>query len=300
VKRIRRLLYPQTSPSSGTPWLAALILMLTAVIALSAWQSETAQLTPPVDQHATSPYEKWLNEDVAYIIADTERGAFQRLTTDEKRDRFVEQFWERRNPNPGAVENAFKEEHYRRIAYANTHFSTAQAGWRTDRGRVYIVHGPPDEIESHPAGGGEGGPDPNEIWLYRHTDRMGDKTGIFGFADAAGNGQYKRTNAVGPVQTNPQAIRIAPDVAEQNLLNKVEPIYPPLAMQARIQGTVRFNVVIGKDGRISSAQLVSGHPILVNAARKATEQWTYQPILVNGEPAEVATQIAVTFTLPVR
>ena len=100
-----------------------------------------------------TPYRKWLNEDVAYIITDEERTAFKRLQTDEEREQFIEQFWLRRDPTPDTVENEFKEEHYRRIAYANEHFASGIPGWKTDRGRIYITYGPPDEIESHPSGG---------------------------------------------------------------------------------------------------------------------------------------------------
>ena len=99
------------------------------------------------------PYKKWLNEDVAYIITDEERQAFKRLATDEEREQFIEQFWLRRDPTPDTVENEFKEEHYRRIAYANEHFASGIPGWKTDRGRIYITYGPPDEIEEHSSGG---------------------------------------------------------------------------------------------------------------------------------------------------
>jgi GWxTD domain-containing protein len=97
-----------------------------------------------------TPYRKWLNEDVAYIITDEERAAFKRLQTDEEREQFIEQFWLRRDPTPDTVENEFKEEHYRRIAYANENFASGIPGWKTDRGRIYITYGPPDEKESHP------------------------------------------------------------------------------------------------------------------------------------------------------
>ncbi|MGH9668399.1 MAG: GWxTD domain-containing protein, partial [Bryobacteraceae bacterium] len=100
-----------------------------------------------------TPYKKWLNEDVGYIITDEERQAFKRLATDEERDSFIENFWLRRDPTPDTEENEFKEEHYRRIAYANEHYAAGLPGWKTDRGRMYIMWGPPDEIESHPSGG---------------------------------------------------------------------------------------------------------------------------------------------------
>src|ERR1700682_5803399 len=96
-----------------------------------------------------TPYRKWLNEDVAYIITDEERTAFKRLQTDEEREQFIENFWLRRDPTPDTMENEFKEEHYRRIAYANETFASGIPGWKTDRGRMYITYGPPDEKESH-------------------------------------------------------------------------------------------------------------------------------------------------------
>ncbi len=127
-------------------------------------------------------YKKWLDEDVRWIITDEERAAFKRLSNDEERDQFIEQFWLRRDPTPDTVENEYKEEHYRRIAYANEHFAAGIPGWRTDRGRIYIMYGPPDEIESHPAGGAyqrpmdEGGGEtstyPFEDWRYRYLDNM--------------------------------------------------------------------------------------------------------------------------------
>src|SRR6202049_4150891 len=100
-----------------------------------------------------TPYKKWLNEDVAYIITDEERKAFRRLNTDDERQQFIEQFWLRRDPTPDTEENEYKEEHYRRIAYANEHFGSGIPGWKTDRGKIYIMYGPADEIDSHPSGG---------------------------------------------------------------------------------------------------------------------------------------------------
>jgi GWxTD domain-containing protein len=98
-----------------------------------------AQSTPTAQPE--TPYQKWLNEDVAYITTDAERQAFRRLETDAEREHFIEQFWLRRDPTPGTPRNEFKEEHYRRIAYANARFRTATElpGWKTDRGRIYIT-----------------------------------------------------------------------------------------------------------------------------------------------------------------
>src|ERR1700676_4283362 len=84
-----------------------------------------------------SPYKTWLNEDVVYIIAPEERSAFLQLSTNEEREQFIESFWLRRTTNPHLPDTDFKEEHYRRIAYANEHFASGIPGWRTDRGRIY-------------------------------------------------------------------------------------------------------------------------------------------------------------------
>jgi GWxTD domain-containing protein len=137
------------------------------------------------------PYRNWLNEDVAYIITDEERKAFKTLPTDAEREHFIEQFWTRRDPTPGTVENEMKEEHYRRIAYTNDHFASFVPGWKTDRGRVYIVYGPPDEIESHPNGSATQS-FPYEQWLYRHIDGVGSNV-IVEFDDPNRTGEYRMT-----------------------------------------------------------------------------------------------------------
>ncbi len=148
------------------------------------------------------PYKKWLNEDVAWIITDEERAAFKQLSNNEERDQFIEQFWLRRDPTPDTVENEFKEEHYRRIAYANEHFASGIPGWKSDRGRIYIVFGPPDNIESHPAGGlyqrppEEGGGTTNtypfEVWNYRYLEGIGQNIDIE-FVDPTMSGEYHMT-----------------------------------------------------------------------------------------------------------
>jgi GWxTD domain-containing protein len=149
-----------------------------------------------------TPYKKWLEEDVAYIITDEERATFKRLQTDEEREQFIEQFWLRRDPTPDTVENEYKEEHYRRIAYANDHYASGIPGWKTDRGRIYIVYGPPDEIESHPSGGTyerpyeEGGGTtstyPFEQWTYRYIEGVGTNI-MIEFVDTTMSGEYHMT-----------------------------------------------------------------------------------------------------------
>ncbi|MBK9168259.1 MAG: GWxTD domain-containing protein [Bryobacterales bacterium] len=149
-----------------------------------------------------TPYRKWLNEDVTYIITDEERQAWKRLATDEEREQFIEQFWLRRDPTPDSSENEYKEEHYRRIAYANERYASGIPGWKADRGRIYITFGPPDEIESHPSGGTyerppeEGGGTtstyPFEKWRYRWIEGIGTDI-IIEFVDPTMTGEYRMT-----------------------------------------------------------------------------------------------------------
>src|SRR5437588_2876320 len=149
-----------------------------------------------------TPYKKWLNEDVGYIITDEERTAFKRLATDDERQTFIEGFWLRRDPTPDTEENEFKEEHYRRIEYANEHYASGIPGWKTDRGRIYITFGPADEIDSHPSGGSyqrpyeEGGGQtstyPFEDWRYRYIDGIGTNVNIE-FVDTTMSGEYRMT-----------------------------------------------------------------------------------------------------------
>lgn len=153
-----------------------------------------------VKKEVKEAYKKWLNNDVAYIITKEERKAFNALTTDEERENFIENFWRRRDPNPDTEENEYREEYYERIAYANEHFTSGIAGWRTDRGRIYIAWGKPDSVETHPTGGTydrpsyEGGGStstyPFEIWFYRHLDNVGDGLEIE-FVDPTGTGEYR-------------------------------------------------------------------------------------------------------------
>ena len=150
----------------------------------------------------TKVYKKWLDEDVRWIITDEERSAFMQLSNDEERDQFIEAFWQRRDPTPDTEENEFKEEHYARIAYANEHFAAGIPGWKSDRGRIYIVFGKADEIESHPSGGSyerpmeEGGGEtstyPFETWRYRYLEGIGQEV-IIEFVDTCMCGDYHMT-----------------------------------------------------------------------------------------------------------
>lgn len=153
-------------------------------------------------QELHGTYKKWLDQDVRWIITDQERKAFKSLSNDEERDAFIEQFWRRRNPDPDSPENTFREEHYRRIAYADEHFAAGKPGQFTDRGMIYIKFGPPDDIESHPSGGmyerpieeggGETSTYPFEVWHYRYIDGIGSNINIE-FVDTCMCGAYEMT-----------------------------------------------------------------------------------------------------------
>jgi GWxTD domain-containing protein len=163
---------------------------------------ETIEARKAVRQELKGAYKSWLDQDVAYIISDEERKAFRNLSNDEERDSFIENFWLRRNPNPDSPDNEFREEHYRRIAYANEHYAAGKPGWKTDRGHIYISFGPPDSIDSHPSGGAyqrpmdEGGGEtstyPFEVWHYRYLEGIGDNIDIE-FVDSCMCGDYHFT-----------------------------------------------------------------------------------------------------------
>lgn len=149
-----------------------------------------------------SQYKTWLDQDVVYIITPEERHTFLHLSTNEEREQFIEAFWQRRNPDPDSAENTFKEEHYRRIAYANEHYASGIPGWKTDRGKIYIMWGPPDEVDSHPTGGtwdrpmDQGGGETTtyayEDWRYRYLEGIGEDVELE-FVDPSGTGEYHLT-----------------------------------------------------------------------------------------------------------
>jgi GWxTD domain-containing protein len=206
LKRIRRLLnkQPEGPRAALTPVLTASLIVLTFGVVLLAYQSAKAPVQfaqaqqkagPPAQAPAESAWDKWLKEDVAYIITNEERNAFRQLGTDEEREHFIEQFWLRRDPTPGTPDNEFKEEHYRRIAYANGRFTTPSGlpGWKTDRGRIYITFGPPDEIDSYPSGGGgETRNHPLEAWRYQFIEGIGNDVQME-FIDKDNTGDYHMT-----------------------------------------------------------------------------------------------------------
>jgi GWxTD domain-containing protein len=155
-----------------------------------------------IKEKLEGPYKKWLNEDVRWIITDEELSAFKKLSNNTERDQFIEGFWLRRDPTPDTAENEYKEEHYRRIAYANEHYAAGIPGWKTDRGRIYVMYGPPTSIDAHPMGGpyqrpaeeggGETSTYPFEVWRYRYLEGIGQEIEIE-FVDDCSCGSYQMT-----------------------------------------------------------------------------------------------------------
>ena len=195
MRRIRRLTAdPRGERISTAPAASAGLVLLVFAAALAAVPAKLPMARHPRPAVALqgvalaaaapqdTPYRKWLHEDVAYIITDAERAAFNQLLTDTEREQFIEAFWQRRGPQ-------FKEEHYRRIAYANQHFSAGTPGWKTDRGRIYITYGPPDEIDDHPSNGSTF---PFQQWSYRHIDGIGDNV-VIEFVDPSRSGEFQMT-----------------------------------------------------------------------------------------------------------
>ncbi len=148
-------------------------------------------------------YKKWVDEDVHWIISDQEMAEFRRLSNDDERDQFIQNFWQRRNPTPASTVNPYREEYYQRIAYANQRYAYRSVpGWKTDRGQIYIKFGKPDTVDSHSAegqdahpaqeGGGTTATYPFEVWHYRSLAGIGDNIDIE-FVDMCRCGEYHAT-----------------------------------------------------------------------------------------------------------
>ncbi|MBI4905864.1 MAG: GWxTD domain-containing protein [Acidobacteria bacterium] len=261
--------------------------VLAAAAMVCAMVLGSVQLAPANQQASPlGPYSKWLNEDVVYIISDQEREAFLQLRTDEEREQFIVQFWQRRDPTPATMENEYKEEHYRRIRYANERFRGASiAGWRTDRGRTYILYGPPDEIESHPSGGShesliktlgpQAGPtsdtSPFEMWRYT-------KPGwIFGFVDRERNGNYTMIL----VDSNPVSmVQCAPEYTEYT----------------GVQGSMSLSLTIGTDGTAQNIRVTrSLRPDHDQRAIECARMWRWYPAIRNGKPVAFDIELHVSF-----
>ncbi len=180
--------------------ISALVFSSAAVFAQDGESKENKKKQKQPKESLKSVYKRWIDEDVRWIITDEENKTFKALKTDDEREQFIEQFWLRRDPDPDTDSNEYREEYYQRIAYANEKYTSGIPGWKTDRGRIYVMFGKPDQVESHPSGGSydrptwEGGGTtstyPFEIWWYRYIEGVGSDVEIE-FVDPTGSGEYR-------------------------------------------------------------------------------------------------------------
>ena len=216
-------------------------------------QEQKKKNSKALKQELSGTYKKWLKEDVAYIITPEEVTAFKQLSNDEERDQFIENFWLRRDPTPDTPENEYKEEHYRRIAYANEHFGAGIPGWKTDRGRIYIMWGAADQIESHPTGGTydrpqqEGGGTtstyPWETWRYRYLEGVGQNIELE-FVDPCSCGDYHLTtdpNEKDALLHTPGGSTMYEQMGLGNRANRMNPYAPNASPESGIESSKEFD-----------------------------------------------------------
>ncbi len=216
-------------------------------------QEQKKKNSKALKQELSGTYKKWLKEDVAYIITPEEVAAFKQLSNDEERDQFIENFWLRRDPTPDTPENEYKEEHYRRIAYVNEHFGAGIPGWKTDRGRIYIIWGPPDQIESHPTGGTydrpqqEGGGTtttyPWEDWRYRYLEGVGENVELE-FVDQCSCGDYELSsnpNDKDALLHTPGGSTMYEQMGLSSKSSRLDPYAPNASPEAGIESSNEFD-----------------------------------------------------------
>jgi GWxTD domain-containing protein len=319
-RRIDRVLDGSRRLSGGLSrrrWITLLLGSAVMLCGAAALQLQTAPPPPPVpapgraapqDQaqrdarlraQLASPYQKWLTEDVAYIISAEERATFTQLSNDQQRENFIEDFWLRRDPAPGTLTNEFKEEHYRRIAYANDRFASKLPGWKTDRGRIYITFGPPDEMESHPSGAQ--GSYPYEVWRYRWIEGMGDNVELR-FEDQGWNGEYRLNQ--GPKPPDLAAAEIS-GVTDDALSMQVQVDYTRLndsSVLARL--TVTFlskgsPLQLAKDAQVLRVNIYGRITALANGRVLQTFDDTV-PLVAQAAGSQEAGNAAFTFSKSIR
>lgn len=225
----------------------------------AAGDQQTAGQSSQSTIQTRNNYEEWLDEDVRWIISDEERNAFKQLSKNQERNYFIEAFWQRRDPNPDTLENEYKDEHYRRIIFANEEFASFTPGWRTDRGRFYIMYGPPDEIESHASGGtyspplgGQSVPNlPYQVWRYRFIKGLG-KDVILTFADVCRCGDYRLTEGASPhyvaderaVVPNNRQPQIRFKDLEELVIHKIDVRQVPFTVRTDFVKATDFTVMV--------------------------------------------------------
>ena len=241
-------------------------------------------------------FKAWLEQDVVWIIMPEEIAAFKALQNDKQRDQFVEAFWQRRDPTRDTYEDEFKDEHYRRIAYANDHFGWEGAGWKTDRGRIYIAYGPPDRIttysalESRPLA--QDGQDykglPSETWSYRYLEGVGIDV-VIDFVDACNCGDYRMRM---PHELR-DALLYIPDIGIID--KKVEKANPDLYLKGVASPTLKFRDLAAM---LESKSKVQAIPLEVSShVEKATDVTSIVRIAITLRRAN-ASSLGAQGTLP--
>ena len=295
-----------------------------------------APVPPGEDVQVAETVELWPDVDVVYIIEDLERSAFEDLETEEERRRFIESFWLRRDPTPGTVGNEYREEHYRRIEEANRRFSFGDTdGWRSDRGRIYIVYGEPASIQSTVSGAGQPASFAIQRWRYAYIEGLGANAELT-FVDVNRTGDYRlrlpETNVeqvIAGSRTPPDRVielavtrprtetpagqgagavpapspesgplPVGDGVVAPRVLERVAPQYTPEARRLRTEGIVRMEAVVRTDGSVEVQRVArSPSPELAEAAVGALRQWRFTPGTLGGEPVDVRLNIEVSFNL---
>jgi len=238
---------------------AAAVLLAGALLAPSAF---------PQKVRLPERFQKWLDEEVVWIIASLERDVFLKLQTDRERDLFIEAFWRHRDPTPGTPENEFKTEHYRRLAHANRYYgrSAPMPGWRTDRGRIYIILGEPNDIQRFE---GKTGIYNSEVWFYQDKAEAGLPAGFsLVFWQEANQGDYKLYS---PAKDGPQALLAAymgDPVDYEAAYEQLRELDPELAR-------VSISLIAGESGGMSGRPSLASDLLIQrveNSARDLVEE----------------------------
>jgi GWxTD domain-containing protein len=248
-------------------------------------------------QKLASRHKEWLEKDVVYLISKEERSLFQNLPTDQDRDKFMERFWEIRNPVPGSPTNRFKDEHYSRFAYAQQHFGKESAtdGWRTDRGRIYILLGPPQQRMFHNT---HQKLRPFEVWFYSspspalppffyvvflQRDNVGDYKLYSPYLD----GPQRLVNAHQAEQGRPEALRVIQEVVGREVARISLSLLPdePVDMQGATSS-------LQSDLLISALRDLANHPLhksAIDRRKEILENVTFRLIHEDAEALDVLT-----------
>jgi GWxTD domain-containing protein len=237
-----------------TIYRVAIALLLGFALSLAAGTPVRAQKVN--EKNLPKMYREWLDRDVAYSITKEERDTFLRLTTDDARDKFIERFWEIRNPDPGSPSNSYKDDIYQRIAYADANFGTGSGGegWRTARGQTYITLGPPQQKEKHY---GAGNLRPLEIWFYSNTAPplppffyvmfyQQDNIGDFRFYSPYFNGPTELVTGVQAVNDNTAALKMIRDSVGPQVARVAQTLLPDESIDQQGRISLQSDIMLSQ------------------------------------------------------